>query len=324
MRTDRSTRDERGIAMPREHPLAGRKIGVFGRGGSGKSTVSVLLARALSRAGYGVVLLDADSTNAGLAEALGLEKPPRPLIDHFGGMVFAGGTVTCPVDDPTPLAGGEISLAQLPETCVGQGVDGIHLLLAGKMGGRGAGAGCDGPMAKIARDLKLRSGPEKLVTLVDFKAGFEDTARGVVTGLDRAVVVVNPTLAAVELAADMKQAVHKLRGQTRPETSHLGTRALVALAHSLYRKARIRGVWCLLNNIPDGKTEQILRRRLAERGIEPLGVIHTDRAIADSWLEALALESRPAIREAASIVERIEREEDKGLTELPLRQMSAG
>lgn len=294
-----------------EQVLAGRRIGLFGRGGSGKSTVSVLLARALRRAGYEVALLDADSTNVGLSDVLGLERPPRPLIDHFGGMVFDGGSVTCPVDDPTPLAGADVSLAKLPAEYIGNAVDGIFLLVAGKMGAQGAGAGCDGPISKIARDLKLRGASESLVTLVDFKAGFEDTARGVVISLDRAVVVVNPTLPAVHLAADMKKAIEKLHAEALPATHHLGTKALVALANSLYRKARIQGLWCLLNNIPDEGTEQYLRHRLAEKGIEPPGVVHTDRSIVDSWLEATVLGPRNAIHEAENIVERFELEEER-------------
>jgi CO dehydrogenase nickel-insertion accessory protein CooC1 len=311
MRTRTEHENRRVLPASRRLNLAGRKIGIFGRGGSGKSTVSLLLARALVRSGYSVALLDADSTNEGLADALGLQQPPLPLIEHFGGMVFGGGVVTCPVEDPTPLAGGEISLAHLPEPYVGTGVDGVYLLLAGKMGKRGAGAGCDGPMAKIARDLRLRAEGDNLVTLVDFKAGFEDTARGVVVGLDRAIVVVNPTLAAMEMAADMQRAIEKLHGEGLPETSHLGSRALVALAHSLYRKARIRGVWCLLSNVPDERTERYLRQRLAERRVEPLGVIHTDKSIADSWLEASVLDSESAIREAELIVEKLEIEEKR-------------
>jgi CO dehydrogenase nickel-insertion accessory protein CooC1/predicted Fe-Mo cluster-binding NifX family protein len=300
-------------SLPKEEKrtLAGRRIGLFGRGGSGKSTVSILLAKALHRAGYEVALLDADSTNAGLPEALGLERPPRPLIDHLGGMVFHGGAVTCPVDDPTPLAGGDVSLDELPEEYVGSTADGIALLVAGKMGGHGAGAGCDGPIAKIARDLKLRAVGKDLVTLVDFKAGFEDTARGVVIGLDWALVVVDPTLTAVHLATDMKQAIEELRAGALPATGHLEAKSLVALAQSLYRKARIRGLWCVLNNVPDERTEQYLRRRLAEKGIEPLGVIHSDASIVESWLAATALDAGDAIQEAEGIVQMLEREEER-------------
>ena len=77
--------------------LAGKRIGVFGKGGCGKSTAVVLLARALKDRGYEICVLDADSTNIGLDQALGLDKFPESLIDYFGGMVFSGGAVTCPV-----------------------------------------------------------------------------------------------------------------------------------------------------------------------------------------------------------------------------------
>ena len=55
---------------------SGPRIGIFGKGGSGKSTVTVFLARALRRAGHEVVVLDADSTNMGLAAALGIAPSP--------------------------------------------------------------------------------------------------------------------------------------------------------------------------------------------------------------------------------------------------------
>ena len=48
-----------------DKPLAGQRIGLFGRGGSGKSTCTVLLAKALAQAGYEVCVVDADSS-AGL------------------------------------------------------------------------------------------------------------------------------------------------------------------------------------------------------------------------------------------------------------------
>ena len=94
-------------------PLSGKKIGIFGKGGSGKSTCVVLLANILKDRGYDVCVLDADSTNIGIPQALGIDSPPESLIDYFGGMVFRGGVVTCPVDDPTPLEGAVLSLKRL-------------------------------------------------------------------------------------------------------------------------------------------------------------------------------------------------------------------
>jgi cellulose biosynthesis protein BcsQ len=46
-------------------PLNGNRIGLFGKGGAGKSTVTVLLARALRKRDYSVCVLDADSTTSG-------------------------------------------------------------------------------------------------------------------------------------------------------------------------------------------------------------------------------------------------------------------
>ena len=161
--------------------FANKRIGVFGKGGCGKSTIVVLLAQALRKSGYQVVVLDADSTNAGLYRALGYENPPVSLIDYFGGPVFSGGKVTCPVDDPTLLSESIIHLDEVPEQYYTFDKKGLFLFQLGKIGDKGPGAGCDGPISKITRDLRVRGVGEQLVTLIDVKAGLEDFARGVIT-----------------------------------------------------------------------------------------------------------------------------------------------
>ena len=217
--------------------LAGKRIGVVGKGGSGKSTLTVLLAIELRVRGYEVCILDADSTNIGLHQALGIPNPPSSLIDYFGGMVFSGGSVTCPVDDPTPLSGAEISLDQLPNEYVARNPEGIVLLSAGKIGDLGPGAGCDGPINKIARDLMIRTEGIPPVTLVDFKAGFEDAARGSITGLDWVLVVVDPTNAAIQMAIHMEAMVNKIKAGNLPATEHLEDPELVKLAQSIFRES---------------------------------------------------------------------------------------
>lgn len=286
--------------------LAGKRIGVFGKGGSGKSTTLVLLARALRDYGYEVCVVDADSTNVGLHHALGLETAPAQLMDYFGGMVFSGGLVTCPVDDPTPLPEAEIFIDRLPDKYYSQNAEGILLLTAGKIGGQGPGAGCDGPISKIARDLKIHRNGESPVTLIDFKAGFEDSARGAVTSVDWALVIVDPTTAAIQMAVDMRDVVDQIRTGGLPATKHLETPELVGWANRIYREATVKGVLVILNGVRDEDTERYVREKLAEEGIEPIGVIHEDPAIAMSWLKGRPLEIESTKADVARIVEQLE------------------
>jgi len=291
-------------------PLSGGRIGIFGKGGSGKSTVTVLLARALKRHGYEVCVLDADSTNVGLHHALGLDKAPSSLVDYFGGMVFSGGVVSCPVDDPTRLKGAEISIEELPLEFVGCSGEGIWLLSTGKMGDRGPGAGCDGPMAKIARDLRVSIDGRRCLTLVDFKAGFEDSARGVIVGLDWVVVVVDPTQAALEMATHMKNLVAQIQQGALPATAHLEAPELIETAQDLYRRARIRGVLVVTNRV-DPQSSQYLHDSLAARGILPVAIIRMDESISVSWLKGDRLEAELAQIEVEDLVRAFEISDEK-------------
>lgn len=286
--------------------LAGKRIGVFGKGGSGKSTAIVLLAIHLQDLGYEVCVLDADSTNLGLSHVLGIEPDPDPLMGYYGGMVFSGGQVTCPVDDPTLLPGNEINLDELPAKYYRHNRAGITFLIAGKIGEFGPGAGCDGPVSKIARDLRIKKPNGSLVTLVDFKAGFEDTARGVITGLDWAIVIVDPTLAAVEMAVNMRDMINQIKNGKLPATRHLRSFELVNIANKLFTEARIKGALYILNKIRNKETEEYLRTKLGAAGIYPEGIIHEDPAISLSWLMGTPMEAKKSHGEILSFIEKLE------------------
>jgi CO dehydrogenase nickel-insertion accessory protein CooC1 len=285
-------------------PLRGKRIGVFGKGGSGKSTVTVLLAKALRSMNYEICVLDADSTNMGFHAAFGVTKAPAPLIDFLGGCVFSGGFVSCPVDDPTPLKSAAISIRRLPTEYIGQSGDGLYLLTAGKIGGRGPGAGCDGPVAKIARDLRVKNGQDALITLIDFKAGLEDSARGALTSLDWALVVVDPTSASVQVAVELKETVEGIRRGELPATAHLSP-PLKKLANQIYRVSRIKNVFTVLNKISDRHTKDLLIQRLGQAGISPIGIIYQDRKISSAWLEGDPIESSEAsLTDVIKVLER--------------------
>jgi CO dehydrogenase maturation factor len=289
-----------------ERVLNGKRIGVFGKGGCGKSTVTVLLARALKSKGYDVCLLDADSTNVGLWQALGAARDPTPLLEFYGGMVFSGGFVTCPVDDPTPLAGAHILVELLPESYHETTPDGIHLFVAGKMGDKGPGAGCDGPIAKIARDFRPEFAEERPVTLVDYKAGFEDSARGNIISLDWIIVVVDPTTAAIQMAIHMRDMVEQLKAGGLPATAHLEDPLLVTLVNQLYRDARVEGVLFILNRVRDKETEQYICDKLGAQGIKPIGTFQDDPALSMAWLKGMPLVQAARRAEAGRMVGALE------------------
>jgi len=291
--------------------LVRRRIGIVGKGGSGKSTTAVLMAKVLRERGYEVIVLDADSTNVGLHQILELKSAPASLIDYFGGMVFSGGSVTCPVDDPTPLPDAEVTLDQLSDGYYARNREGIILLTAGKIGDRGPGAGCDGPINKIARDFKLRSEDPSPVTLVDFKAGFEDSARGAITSLDWVIVVVDPTNAAIQMAIHMKEMVAQIKAGKPPSTQHLESPELAELAKLIFREARIKDVLVILNRVVDEEMENFLQERLEQHGIKPIGTIREDPSLTITWLKGkplLETEAQKDVERIIRILEAIEEE----------------
>jgi CO dehydrogenase nickel-insertion accessory protein CooC1 len=296
--------------------LAGKRIGIFGKGGAGKSTATVLLARGLRDLGYQICVLDTDSTNIGLPHALGIDRSPNTLIEYFGGMVFSGGKVTCPVDDPTVLPDSEIDLEKLPSYYVNQNKEGIFLLVAGKIGDLGPGAGCDGPIAKIARDLRINAHGNAVLTMVDFKAGFEDSARGAITTLDWAIVLVDPSVAAVEMAANMRDMVRQIKNGKMPATQHLEDPELVATANKWFARAQIKDVIYLLNKIKNSETEEYLRSKLYEHRIIASGAIYEDPTIYSSWLTGNPIEIDMAQESVFNFIRKLEAAEDWASTPL--------
>jgi CO dehydrogenase nickel-insertion accessory protein CooC1 len=287
--------------------LAGHRIGLFGRGGSGKSTTTVFLDQALAQAGYPVCVLDADSTNEGLARALGADRAPDSLLEWLGGTVFSGGPVTCPVDDPVPLAGARVSLREIPSRFCSQTPNGSLVFQAGKIGPLGPGAGCDGPMTKIARDFALETEGMQPVTLVDFKAGIEDASRGVITSLDWVVVVIDPSFAGIRAAVTMRTLLDQMRAGHLPATRHLRSPELVRLTEEAYRAARTKNVVYVLNKVPDLETEQQLSEFLTQAGIQAVASIPDDAELRRAWLEGSRLRSASAQAAAAKIVRTLER-----------------
>jgi CO dehydrogenase nickel-insertion accessory protein CooC1 len=128
------------------------------------------------------------------------------------------------------------------------------------------------------------------------------------------LVVVDPSLAAVRMAADLNHMVAGIQKGEGPATEHLESPDLAELAMDVYRKARIKGVLAVLNRVPDAVTEGYLAQRLSEEAdIESLGTLAEDFAIANSWLRGFPLVAPGGRDDMAQVVSNLERAEESHL-----------
>jgi CO dehydrogenase nickel-insertion accessory protein CooC1 len=144
------------------------------------------------------------------------------------------------------------------------------------------------------------------VTLLDFKAGFEDSARGAVTSLDWAIAIVDPTTAAMQMAVNLNEMVKQMKAGQPPATKHLDV-ALAELAKRIFREARVKGVVAVLNRITDEEMGNYIKEELKKSGLEPpIGTIHEKRSISASWLRGTALQAEESAKDVEHIVDALE------------------
>ncbi len=165
------------------------KIAISGKGGTGKTTLSALLCRALEGAGRDVIAIDADS-NANLAYALGIPDPEKitPLADMEDlirektgaekgryGVYFKMNPEVADIPGRFQLESGK-----------------VRLLVMGSV--QQGGTGCVCPEYVLIRNLiayLLLNKNEDMV--VDMEAGLEHLGRGVTEKVDALLVVVQPS-----------------------------------------------------------------------------------------------------------------------------------
>jgi CO dehydrogenase maturation factor len=283
-------------------PLRGLRILVCGKGGCGKSTTVALATEVLSDKGYQVHVLDGDASNLGLYWMLGFERNPEPLMDFYGGKQFSGGKVTCPVDDPTPLSRGEISLDELPDKYYVE-KKGIVFFRSGKI--EKVFEGCDGPESKITRDFRV---PGEHVTLIDMGAGLEHFGRGVGISANGVIVVIDPNSTSLLFAKAAKDMVGEIKKGANPAVAHLGQAGAVAEARKLAGSSKLEYLWVILNRIRSEKVESLMRARLTDYGVELIGSIREDPEILESSLERSSFKESGARKDMEEIVGWIEKE----------------
>ena len=179
------------------------KVLICGKGGSGKSTLSALMATGLKNRGYSVLLVDADESNYGLHRMLGISYP-IPLLDNLGGKKgFRQMTASAfpQTSGALPFKEG-MRIDEFPEACIAE-TDRIKLLVIGKIHHFGEGCAC--PMGALSKMVlsKLEFAEDEIV-IIDTAAGVEHFGRRVDADCDMILDVVDPTFESFVLAKQMR------------------------------------------------------------------------------------------------------------------------
>ena len=231
------------------------KISVCGKGGSGKSTVVSLLAHAAQAKGMQVLVVDSDESNSGLFRMLGFSEPPMALMSLVGGKE----SIKEKLSQPSIFSETEITRKQISAPHINK-KKGLGMVSIGKI--HQALEGCACPMGVLSREFlkKLRLQDDE-IALVDMEAGVEHFGRGIDAGLDKVLIVVEPSLESITLAEKIK-----------------------SLAAGLNKD-----LWAVINKIDSENLGRRLKDELKKRGIDIIGVIPNDSAVFEACLEGRAL-----------------------------------
>jgi len=180
------------------------KILICGKGGSGKSTISSLLAKSMARKGYNVLVIDSDESNYGLHRQLGMELPDD-FMNFFGGKRGMGRRIRefFKKGESVSVFDKRWGINDLPEEYLTK-KNGIRLLAIGKIHDFGEGCAC--PMGALAKTLLDNLDvTEKEIVIVDTEAGIEHFGRGVEQGCDVILVVIEPSYESLKLAGKIDE-----------------------------------------------------------------------------------------------------------------------
>lgn len=274
-------KEEKGESMK---PIAGKRILVCGKGGSGKSTIVTLMADVLQKREYETLVLDGDASNPeGLIRlmfGLGVDSEPKPLLEFFGGL----DVVTCPVDDPSPLTRIDDPVP-VPEKRIDIPREipseyaikkrGISLFQAGKI--ETYGQGCDGPVEKVVRDFMVQG---EWVSLIDMKAGIEHFGRNIPDTMDMILVVLDPTLESVSIAKRIE---------------------------SFCRESEIKNFWLILNKIDSKEMKSMMMKKLGELKNRVIGSVSYDPQLVQRELSGGSLVTGNPREDIEQIVDKLEK-----------------
>lgn len=233
------------------------KIGVSGKGGTGKTTLVSLIARTLAAEGKPVLAVDADPA-LNLALSLGFPKSAYQKITPIAELkALISERTETQAGVPAAFFKLNPTVADIPEKYWAEH-DGVKLLIVGTVMVGGAGCAC--PENTLLRNLMRHLIVEREETVIlDMEAGLEHLGRGTVEAMDALLVVVEPSVKSLDLA----HRIEELAGD-------IGVKRVLFVA----------------NKVSDEADETAIRSAL--RSEKLVGLIHYDEGLRDADLKGTA------------------------------------
>jgi CO dehydrogenase maturation factor len=208
------------------------KIMICGKGGCGKSTITVLLAKAFLERGHRVLIMDADESNLGMGRLLGTAVSGS-LLGHLGGKKALQDKMreAFPKGRSLEFFSDKWKIDDIPADCLTD-AEGIQLMPVGKIEAFGEGCAC--PMGVLSKMfLENLETEENDIVLIDSEAGVEHFGRGVEAGCDIIVGIVDPTYESVLLLKKMTTMAAKAERRISFVLNKMNEQVQVALAGHL-------------------------------------------------------------------------------------------
>jgi CO dehydrogenase maturation factor len=251
------------------------KIMICGKGGTGKTALTVLIAKILSKY-FKVYIIDSDESNIVLPMLLGVATP-KPLVEYIGGKKEEEEFEKMETDIAKALIKAKegIKLNLLPSDYISFSNEGVGLVIIGKV--REYGEGCACPFNILTKILLSNLALDKNeIVLVDTDAGVEHVGRKIEEVSDGIIAIVDPTIESLEIASLLKK-----------------------IALNLNKK-----FWIIANKITN-EIEEILIKEAENMGLKIDGIVRFDKKMYLSYLKREPLKADVALIDLEKILKNL-------------------